>query len=283
MSNPHSGALLSSPFIADPFGRTEENMMNVISHTPPPPRADAHRSALRQALLGLAALLMLAFASSGASAADTGSATRRQQTAVKHVSDAVGVVHTMSNETGMPALLGRARGVFLVPTYGRAALGVGGAGGAGVLMVRRADGSWGNPMLSPPMSKNIGLQAGVEGGPIALLLLNQKAVDSFRNRNNFSLSADAGLTVVNFARMAQGSTAGDVVAWSGSKGLFGNAATVGINDVRYNQRLTEAYYGKPMTAVQAIDSTETNAQADALRKVLGSPPTPAGTGKTGER
>jgi lipid-binding SYLF domain-containing protein len=293
MSNPHPGALLFSTFIADPFGRTRENiMMHVMPRTTTPPPAARRRSVLRHALLGAAALLMLAFAlpaataqtSKAARATDSDSATRRQQTAVKHVSDAVGVVHTMSNETGMPALLGRARGVFIVPTYGRAALGVGGAGGAGVLMVRRADGSWGNPVFFDTGGLSIGLQAGVEGGPIALVLLNQKAVDSFRNRNNFSLSADAGLTVVNFARMAQGSTAGDVVAWSGSKGLFGNAATVGINDVRYNQRLTEAYYGKSMTALQAIDNTETNAQADALRKVLGSPPTPAGSsGKAGGR
>ena len=277
-------------------------MMYVMPSTTPPPRAGRRRSVLRHALLGAAALLMLAFALPAATAqgahasrsataagqaahgTDNGSATRRQQAAVKHVSDAVGVVHTMSNETGMPALLGRARGIFIVPTYGRAALGVGGAGGAGVLMVRQADGAWGNPVFFDTGGLSIGLQAGVEGGPIALVLLNQKAVDSFRNRNNFSLSADAGLTVVNFARMAQGSTAGDVVAWSGSKGLFGNAATVGINDVRYNQRLTEAYYGKPMTALQAIDSKETNAQADALRKVLGSPPTPAGSsGKSGGR
>ena len=302
MSSPHPGVLLFSTFIADPFGRTEENiMMYVMPRTTPPPRAGRRRSVLRHALLGAAALLMLAFAVPAATAQDShasrsaaagqaahgtdnDAATRRQQAAVKHVSDAVGVVHTMSNETGMPALLGRARGVFIVPTYGRAALGVGGAGGAGVLMVRQADGAWGNPVFFDTGGLSIGLQAGVEGGPIALVLLNQKAVDSFRNRNNFSLSADAGLTVVNFARMAQGSTAGDVVAWSGSKGLFGNAATVGINDVRYNQRLTEAYYGKPMTALQAIDSKETNAQADALRKVLGSPPTPAGSsGKAGGR
>lgn len=270
-------------------------MTHVMPRTTTPPSAVRRRAVLRQALLGVAALLMLAFAMpvfalsaataqspQSGRATDSDSATRRQQAAVKHVSDAVGVVHTMSNDTGMPALLGRARGVFIVPTYGRAALGIGGAGGAGVLMVRRADGSWGNPVFFDTGGLSIGLQAGVEGGPIALVLLNQKAVDSFRNRNNFSLSADAGLTVVNFARMAQGSTAGDVVAWSGSKGLFGNAATVGINDVRYNQRLTEAYYGKPMTALQAIDSTETNVQADALRKVLGSPPTPAGSsGKTG--
>jgi lipid-binding SYLF domain-containing protein len=238
-------------------------------------------------LAGIAALLMLACALPAASAAsgqaghktDSDTATRRQQTAVKHISDAVGVVHTMSNETGMSALLGRARGVYIVPTYGRAALGVGGAGGAGVLMARRADGTWGNPAFFDIGALSIGLQAGAEGGPLAFVLLNQKALDSFRNRNNFSLSADAGLTVVNFARMAQGSTAGDVVVWSGNKGLFGNAATVGVNDIRYNQRLTESYYGKPMTALQAIDSTETNAQADALRKVLGSPPAPAGSSK----
>jgi lipid-binding SYLF domain-containing protein len=304
MSNSHPGALLSSTFIADPFGRTEENVMMHVMRCTTPPEAGGRRPVPRLALPGLAVLLVLVFAWPAAAAAqssepsrsataasgqagrgtDSDSATRRRQTAVRRVSDAVGVVHTMSNESGMAALLGRARGVFIVPTYGRAALGVGGAGGAGVLMVRRADDAWGNPVFYNIGGLGIGLQAGVEGGPIALVLMNQKAVDSFRNRNNFSLSADAGLTVVNFARMAQGSTAGDVVAWSGSKGLFGNAATVGINDVRYNQRLTEAYYGKPMTALQAIDSTETNAQADALRKVLGSPPTSAGSsGKAGGR
>ena len=238
-----------------------------------PPTADAHASAPH--------------GSAGATAGqadhktDSTTATRRQQTAVQHVSDAVGVVQTMSAEAGMPALLGRARGVFIIPKYGRAALGVGAAGGAGVLMVRRENGTWGNPAFFDTGGLSIGLQAGAESGPLALVLLNQKAVDSFRNRNNFSLNADAGLTVVNFARMAQGSTAGDIVAWSGTKGLFGNAATVGINDIRYNQGLTEAYYGKPTTALQAIDSTEINAQADALRKVLGSPPTPAGSGARG--
>lgn len=227
----------------------------------------------------LRALLLLALClGAGASAiAETGnSATRRQQAAVRHVSDAIAVVHTMSAEPGMTDLLARARGVYLVPTYGRAALGVGAAGGTGVLMARRADDSWGNPAFFNMGGISIGLQAGAEGGPLALLLMNQKALDSFRNKNNFSLSADAGLTVVNFARMARGSTNGDVVAWTGNKGLFGNVATLAINDIRFNANVTEAYYGKPTTAMQAIDSSEANPQADALRKVLASPATPPG-------
>ncbi|MGZ5182145.1 MAG: lipid-binding SYLF domain-containing protein [Ramlibacter sp.] len=209
-----------------------------------------------------------------AGAGDT--ATRRQQAAAKRLSDAAGVAGSMSAAPAMPDLLARARGVYIVPTYGRAALGVGAEGGAGVLIVRQSSGSWGNPAFFNLGGISLGLQAGAEGGAIALVLMNQKAVDSFRKRNNFSLSADAGITVVNFARMAQGSTTGDVVAWSGSKGLFGNAATVAINDIRYNQRLTEAYYGKPVTAMQAIDSSEPNPQADPLRRALGKPASTSG-------
>lgn len=238
---------------------------------------------LRPALAFLLALASLLAVTTAAAAQDdqqkqAGSASRRQQAAVKRISDSVGVVHTMSATPGMAALLAQARGIYIVPTFGRAALGVGAEGGSGVLLVRRPDNSWSNPAFFNLGGISIGLQAGAEGGPVALVLMNQKAIDSFRNKNNFSLNADAGLTVINFARMAQGSTAGDVIAWSGSKGLFGNAVTVGVNDIRFNGRLTDAYYGKPLTAAQALDSTEPNPQSDALRKVLASPPTPAGSG-----
>jgi lipid-binding SYLF domain-containing protein len=213
-----------------------------------------------------------------AASSGTGSSSSTQQAAFKHVSDAVGVVHKMANEPGMANVVKQALGIYIVPSYGRAALGVGAAGGSGVLIVKRADGSWGNPAFFNIGALSIGLQAGAEGGPIALVLMNPKAVDSFRKKNNFALSADAGLTVVNYAKVASGSLRGDVIAWSGNKGLFGNVATIAVNDVRFNAKLTDAYYGKPTTATQAIDSTEVNPQADALRKALANPPTPSGTG-----
>lgn len=212
--------------------------------------------------------------------AETGSDTvaRRQQAAAKRLVDAATVARTLVSTPGMPTLLSGARGIYIVPTYARAALGIGGVGGSGVLLVRRPDGNWGNPAFFNIGGINIGLQAGAEGGALALLLLNDKAVEGFRKRNNFSLSADAGVTVVDFARMARGSTRGDVVAWSGGKGLFGNAVTIGINDIRFNQRLTEAYYGKPATALQAIDGMQLDPQADPLRQALAVPAATAGAG-----
>lgn len=229
---------------------------------------------------GAVSLLFLG-AMAGAGAQDAGHDTRfavgiegefrarSEEAARRRLADAVRVARTMASIPAIAGPLGRAQGVYIVPAYGRAALGVGAAGGSGVLMVRRADGHWGNPAFFTMGAIGLGLQAGAEGGPVALLLMNRKAVDSFRRHDNFALGADAGLTVVNYSRIAAVSTAGDVLAWSGGKGLFGNAATLSVNDIRYNQDLMQAHYGKPVSARQALDGAVPDPRAAALRNALG--------------
>ncbi|MCA1247956.1 lipid-binding SYLF domain-containing protein [Massilia sp. MS-15] len=217
---------------------------------------------------GLSRLATILLASSPAAAGQESGAQLRQA-AVRLLADAAGVAHTMSRAPGLAALIGSARGVYIVPACDHAGPAVGAGSGSGVLVLRRRDGHWGNPAFYTTGGISIGLQAGGEAGPFALLLMNQKAVDHVRKRNNFSLRADAGLTVVNYARMAQGTTGGDVVAWSGAKGLFGNAATIAVDDIRYNQRLTQAHYGKPVNALDALDGSPQDPQAEPLRTALG--------------
>ena len=67
----------------------------------------------------------------------------------------------------MPELLAKTHGIYIVPNYGRAALGVGVAGGSGVPMAKKSGGSWGNPAFFDIGNISVGLQAGAEGGPIA--------------------------------------------------------------------------------------------------------------------
>jgi lipid-binding SYLF domain-containing protein len=203
----------------------------------------------------------------GASAA--GSTSSAQGDAAKHVADATDVVNIMAKDPAMAKLLGQAKGVYIVPSYGRAALGLGASGGAGVLVVKRAGGGWSDPAFFNMGGLSIGLQAGAEGGKLAMVLVNDKAVASFRNKNNFSLSADAGLTVVDWNKYAQGSAGkGDVVAWAGTKGLFGNAATLAVNDIHFNQRANESYYGKPTTVQDVTDGKATNPHSDQLKQAL---------------
>jgi lipid-binding SYLF domain-containing protein len=201
---------------------------------------------------------------------DTGKrADRQEATASRHVTDAVAVVRAMDAEPRMRTLLQESKGVFIVPSYGRAALGVGASGGTGILVVRRAGGEWSSPAFYNMGGLSVGLQAGAQGGSLALVLMNDKAVNEFVKRNNFSLNAKAGLTVINWSRMAQGSAGtGDVVAWSGTKGLFGDLVTIEVNDVRYNQGLTNAYYHRTLPVSDVIAGAASNAQAAPLVQAL---------------
>lgn len=201
--------------------------------------------------------------------------------ASRHVNDAVSAVRRMEAEPAMQPVMQAARGVYIVPTYGRAALGVGGQGGAGVLLVRQGN-QWTDPAFYNIGGISVGAQVGLEGGPVAFVLKNDKAVQRFTDKNNFSLSADAGLTVINWARIAQGSTGeGDVVAWSGTKGLFGNVATLSVNDIRFNSRLTNAYYGKTTSAMDVINGKASSPESDELKQALASASAGAATGKSG--
>ena len=92
---------------------------------------------------------------------------------------------TMESDPKMRKVLESAKGVFIVPAYGRAALGVGAQGGAGVLLVRKSDDLWSDPVFFNIGGINVGAQAGAEVGPIAFALNNEKAVQRFREKNNF--------------------------------------------------------------------------------------------------
>ena len=192
-------------------------------------------------------------------------------TATKHVDDALAVVKQMESDATMRKLLQDAAGIFIVPPYGRAALGIGAHGGAGVLLVKKASGNWTDPIFYNIGGINIGAQAGAQAGSVAFILNNEKAVQRFTDKNNFSLSADAGITVINWAKVAEGSTGpGDATAWAATKGLFGNVATIGVNDIRFNQRLTNAYYKQTrnVSSSDIINGKLTNAGADNLKRAL---------------
>lgn len=200
-------------------------------------------------------------------------ANKQEAAAAKHVNDAVTVVQKMLAEPRMKELLQQAKGIFIVPTYGRAALAVGAEGGAGVLLIKKADGAWSDPAFYNIGGLSAGAQVGVEAGAIALVLNNEKAVNKFMQKNKFALSAAAGLTIVNWSKVAQGSVGdGDVVAWSGAKGLYGNLVSVGVNDIRYNQKLTDAYYHQTVPVADAVAGKFTSPQSDALKQALAAAP-----------
>lgn len=222
--------------------------------------------------------------SSGASGSTSGSSSGGMSSAQKsqgakdakeQVSEATKVVKKMENEPGMKKILEQAQGIFIVPDYGRAALGIGGSGGEGVVLVKQ-NGQWSNPAFYNTGGISGGLQAGAEGGSIAMVLNNQKAVEKFMQDNQWSLDADAGLTVANWSEKTQ-ATAGekDVVVWSDTKGLLGDVA-LSVTNINFDEEDTQKFYGQKMAQKEVFSGKgEAPPQVADLKQAL-----PGGSGAT---
>ena len=101
---------------------------------------------------------------------------------------------------------------------------------------------WSAPVFYDIGSISVGAQAGAAGGSLAMLLMNDEAVASFHSENNFSLNAEAGLTVVNWSPEAEASWGkGDVVVWSDTEGLLGKAS-LAVEDIHWDEEETRQYY-----------------------------------------
>lgn len=187
------------------------------------------------------------------------------------VDRAVAVVDEMKQDPAMDALLRSAKGILVVPDYGKAAWIIGGQGGVGVMAEQTSPGHWSDPAFFTIGGLSIGLQAGGEAGAVAYLLMTPRALTPFETRTNkFTLGADAGLTVVNYssdARITSTNPNADVVVWTGTKGLFGGIA-FGVTDVVANSALDEAYYHGLVSPKQILLGSVHNHQADGLDRAL---------------
>jgi SH3 domain-containing YSC84-like protein 1 len=192
-------------------------------------------------------------------------------TAQRLVDDAVQAVQRMKQDPRVASLLGEAKGVLIVPHYKEGAAIIGGHGGVGVLLARRKS-AWTDPVFYRVGGISIGLQAGGASGPLAMLLMSDKAIDKFRdNLSTWSLGARAGLTVARISGQRQHPGGGlDIVVWSGVKGLFGGAA-VSATDVTPDTSADHAYYRSPVAPLQILVGAVENPEAQPLREALGTP------------
>lgn len=188
---------------------------------------------------------------------------------VEQIRNATQVVKQMESDPQVQKLLQQAKGVFIVPQYGRGGLGIGARGGEGVFLANNG-GKWSNPVFYNIGGVSLGAQAGAEVGAIAMMLMNDKAVRNFTQERNFSLTADAGLTIVNYtAKTRSAAGKGDVVVWSDTAGAFANA-TVGVIDVNYDDDDNAAFYKSKIAAKDIVAGRVKSKEAAALTQELSS-------------
>lgn len=160
--------------------------------------------------------------------------------------DARSILQEMRSDPDLSQALDQAQGVLIVPQYGRAGAVVGASGGEGVLLTRQ-NGEWGQPAFYDLGGISVGAEFGAEGGDIALILMSEGALNSFESSNTFSLDAQSGLTILDYSGASKGTIGtGDVVMWSDLEGAFAGA-TLGANEISFDEEETAAYYGQQVT------------------------------------
>ncbi len=192
----------------------------------------------------------------------------QSQDAKELVKDAASTVKQMERDPQMKQLLAKAKGVYIIPSYAKGGLVVGGRGGQGV-MLAHTNSSWSSPAFYNLAGVSVGAQAGFEAGAIAMVLMSQKAVDSFESGNTFSVNADAGFTVINWSGRSQASLGkgGDVVIWSDSEGAFAGA-DFSASDISWADEENAAFYGRNASAQEVLASKVSNPLAKRLQNVL---------------
>ncbi len=221
-----------------------------------------------------AAIAALALASAvPAFAAGPSSENDTARDAQGRVSDAVSVVKQMKLDAALAAVLQQAKGIFIIPHFGKGGLIVGGEGGGGVVLVRHG-GNWSSPAFYSMAGGSIGAQLGGEGGAVALILVTQKAVDRFqRATGSWALNGSAGLTLVNWSGKTEANTvhngSEDVIVWTNTKGLYGGL-TVGVQQVSPDSEMNRAYYQPSVSSTDILAGNISSPGADPLRNALAS-------------
>lgn len=183
------------------------------------------------------------------------------------VNGAVRVVDQMKQDQNVANLLRKAKGVYIVPDFGRGGFIVGGRGGAGVMLARH-NGHWTDPAFFNFGGVSIGAQAGGSGGAVAFILMTPNAVDAFRNGSQFSLNSGAGISIVNYSANAQASVGkGDIVFWSNTSGAYAGA-TVSVSDIGWASGNNQGYYGKNVSPTQLIDGQVAMQKGRKLKSAL---------------
>jgi len=179
-------------------------------------------------------------------------------------------------EKGVPQdLLNHADAIAVIPNVVKAAFGVGGRHGKGVVARRLPNSSWGAPAFIEVSGGSFGLQLGVSVTDVILVFTNDDGLKGLLD-DKVELGGDAGVAAGPVGRSAEAGTNvtfdSPIYSYSRSKGLFAGLAlkgTVMTLDGSSNRRL----YGEKATGREILFGTslraasETKPFLDALNRV----------------
>jgi lipid-binding SYLF domain-containing protein len=144
-------------------------------------------------------------------------------------------------------LLERAHAVAVIPAVIKVGLVVGGRRGKGVLVVRKDNGTWSNPIFINLTGGSFGFQGGVQSADIVLVFTSRESIEGIVG-GKVTLGADASVAAGPVGRQSSAATdiglTAQVYSYSRASGLFAGVALDG-SALTIDHRSNESFYGRP--------------------------------------
>lgn len=166
-------------------------------------------------------------------------------------------------DQGIPgSVLNKARCVIVIPSVKKAALGVGGEYGKGVMTCRSgADytGKWSAPVMMQLAGGSFGFQIGGQATDFVILVMNARGAQAMLH-NKLKLGADASVAAGPVGRAADASTnetmRAEMLSYSRSRGAFAGVSLNGAT-LHPDNDDNKALYGEKVTADQIMSGQVT--------------------------
>jgi lipid-binding SYLF domain-containing protein len=143
-------------------------------------------------------------------------------------------------------LLERAYAVAVVPDVIKVGLGIGGRRGKGVLVVRKDNGDWSNPVFVNLTGGSFGFQVGVQSTDVVLVFTSRQSIEGIVG-GKVTLGADASVAAGPVGRASSAATdiglTAQVYSYSRNSGLFAGVALDG-SAITIDHRSNEQFYGR---------------------------------------
>jgi lipid-binding SYLF domain-containing protein len=144
-------------------------------------------------------------------------------------------------------LLERAHAVAVIPAVIKVGLGVGGRRGKGVLVVRKDNGQWSNPVFVNLTGGSFGFQVGVQSTDVVLVFTSRQSIEGIVG-GKVTLGADASVAAGPVGRQSSAATdvglTAQVYSYSRAQGLFAGVALDG-SAMTIDHKSNESFYGRP--------------------------------------
>jgi lipid-binding SYLF domain-containing protein len=165
------------------------------------------------------------------------------------VEQSIGVLRAnaaMPVKSIVPAVLRGAQGVAIIPHVVKAGLLFDHEFGRGVVLTRRPDGSWSDPVFVTLEGNGIGLEAGVEAIDLVLVFKNPAGLNRvLKGKGKLTLGTDVSVSAGPLGRDAELATdkllKTDVFSYSRSRGLFAGVALQGAK-IKVDGKANEGFY-----------------------------------------